>query len=127
MLFGRMHGLHASRAGVLQEVDEHEMPEAMTGSRRGSHKSGSLPGKGAQSPPASKPMRPRGVLKTDWDPDLLRDALETAGGYIPEAARLLGLSRSHAYRLYKELNAYGQSPGTERSSHDSRRPESGSN
>lgn len=35
----------------------------------------------------------------NWDRRLLEDALDEAGGFIPEAGRLLGLSRSHAYRL----------------------------
>ena len=39
----------------------------------------------------------------DWDRDLLKDALESAGGVISEAARLLGISRAHTYRLYKRL------------------------
>ncbi|MCK4306264.1 MAG: sigma-54-dependent Fis family transcriptional regulator [Candidatus Eisenbacteria sp.] len=39
----------------------------------------------------------------DWDPAVLQDALSDAGGSIPKAARILGLSRSHAYRLYKRL------------------------
>ena len=34
---------------------------------------------------------------------MLKDALAAAGGVISEAARLLGLSRAHAYRLYKRL------------------------
>jgi len=34
-------------------------------------------------------------------PGALRRALDEAEGSIPEAARILGLSRSHAYRLYR--------------------------
>ena len=36
-------------------------------------------------------------------PSALRRALKEAGGSIPRAARILGISRSHTYRLYEEL------------------------
>ena len=38
-----------------------------------------------------------------WNPEALERALDQARGDIPEAGRLLGLSRSHAYRLYRRL------------------------
>ncbi len=100
VLFSRNRGPRAARAGLLQDEERHGVPDA-----------------GPACPRAvsvdRKPLKPRGRLKTDWDPDLLRDALETAGGYIPEAARLLGLSRSHAYRLYGDLKSRGQHRITE--------------
>ncbi len=37
-----------------------------------------------------------------WDSQTLQEALEAANGRVSVAARKLGISRSHAYRLYKQ-------------------------
>ncbi len=42
-----------------------------------------------------------------WDPAVLRKALETADGFVPEAALVLGISHSYAYKLYRKLKAHG--------------------
>jgi transcriptional regulator of acetoin/glycerol metabolism len=34
---------------------------------------------------------------------MLLNALDLAKGHVPTAARILGLSRSQAYRLYKRM------------------------
>jgi DNA-binding NtrC family response regulator len=41
------------------------------------------------------------------DPAMLKQALEAADGRISRAAKILGMSRSHAYRLYKQLEQEG--------------------
>jgi len=38
-----------------------------------------------------------------WPAVVLLEALNTARGHVPTAAKILGLSRSQAYRLYKQL------------------------
>jgi len=80
-IYAREHGTQAARHTLLAgEVESH------TG--------------GARLPEGGKKLR-----RSEWDPDLLRDTLKIAGGYIPEAARLLGLSRSRAYELYRRLGS----------------------
>lgn len=50
---------------------------------------------------------PHRILAKDpegnWPESLLRNALDVAKGHVPTAARILGISRSQAYRLYKQL------------------------
>lgn len=43
------------------------------------------------------------IISGRWTADTLQRALEAAEGNIPAAARALGVSRSQAYRLYREL------------------------
>jgi DNA-binding NtrC family response regulator len=51
------------------------------------------------------------ILREDpgsrWTRAALLKALDEAGGHVPTAARILGLSRSQAYRLYRKLRAQG--------------------
>ncbi len=49
------------------------------------------------------PVRSLPSGRGPWDPQVLRDALRAAGGRVSGAADILGISRSHAYRLYKRL------------------------
>ena len=53
----------------------------------------------------SVPQPLSNVRRKDWDPQHLWSTLESAGGNIPEAARILGISRSHAYLLYQRLRS----------------------
>ena len=41
---------------------------------------------------------------SDWEQKLIRDALQRTGGNVPEAARLLGISRA---TLYRKIDEYG--------------------
>jgi hypothetical protein len=63
-------------------------------------------------PPGSGSVRtirpsPHRILAKDpegnWPESLLLNALDVAKGHVPTAARILGISRSQAYRLYKQL------------------------
>jgi len=94
----RRHGAVAARAALLGRSKD-ESRRTRSSSKRG--RAPSLNSASAKTVPrvGVLPMVPQG----EWDPDLLRDALEEAGGVIPEAARLLGLSRAHAYKLYARL------------------------
>jgi transcriptional regulator of acetoin/glycerol metabolism len=82
MLHWRSHGVRSARAAVLQDLAQSCV---------------------VAKAPVGKPLSARGKLKAEWRPDHLREALRQAGGYIPEAARILGISRSHGYRLFKRL------------------------
>ncbi|MBM3317374.1 MAG: sigma-54-dependent Fis family transcriptional regulator [Candidatus Eisenbacteria bacterium] len=61
----------------------------------------------SQDAPGARPGRIFPVLVKDpdgaWPRTLLLEALETAKGHVPTAARILGISRSQAYRLYRRL------------------------
>jgi len=82
-LFTREHGPEAAAESLVRWVE-------------------GLGAAAAEDEPAS-----RGAADTwvwgRWDPERLARALAQAEGRIPEAARILGLSRSHAYRLYRRL------------------------
>ncbi len=64
----------------------------------------------AVPPPASGTRSihpPHRIMARDldgrWPRETLMQALDTAKGHVPTAAALLGLSRSQAYRLYRDL------------------------
>jgi DNA-binding NtrC family response regulator len=50
----------------------------------------------------SRPSEARRI-SGEWDESILRETLMIANGRISRAARILGISRSHAYRLYKRI------------------------
>ncbi|MCK4415015.1 MAG: sigma-54-dependent Fis family transcriptional regulator, partial [Candidatus Eisenbacteria sp.] len=62
---------------------------------------------GTPPPPAAVPA-PSRRRRGDWDAGELTEVLERAGGRVAEAAKILGLSRSHAYRLYRQLQSDGE-------------------
>ncbi|MFH1145304.1 MAG: sigma 54-interacting transcriptional regulator [Candidatus Eisenbacteria bacterium] len=86
LLYARAHGPAAAAAGLL------DYARIMAS---------------APSPRLSPPEGPaaEGPRWTwgRWDRQRLEQALAEADGRIPAAARILGLSRSHAYRLYRRL------------------------
>jgi two-component system, NtrC family, nitrogen regulation response regulator NtrX len=64
-----------------------------------------------QALPASGPSRP-GALPTEgvlrdlvdgYERDLIRERLRSTGGHVTNAARSLGLERSHLYKKCKQL------------------------
>ncbi|MBD3237572.1 MAG: AAA domain-containing protein [Candidatus Eisenbacteria bacterium] len=63
---------------------------------------------GSDVPAKEEPARPAWVEALSpaerRRPKALHRARQEAGGSIPRAARLLGISRTHAYRLYKQLS-----------------------
>jgi len=77
LLYRSAHGAAAARAYILRGTE-----------------------RGAEVPEAAESRPPR---RGEWDPELLQSALESAGGRVAEAARILGISRGHAYRLYKKM------------------------
>jgi transcriptional regulator with PAS, ATPase and Fis domain len=100
LLFYRKHGVTSAREVIIQCVQRPHYVEAPP-TEHGSQQQPEAP----ESHPSTTPVRQthRRKRRTEWDPDELRKALDEADGYIPEAARALGISRSHAYRLYKQL------------------------
>lgn len=89
ILFVNSLGPMAAVEHILENTGNHwhpeiaaEAPVRMT--------AGSEPGNGRRRSPRGN----HSAEELEW-------ALETAGGHIPEAAKLLGISRSHAYRLYR--------------------------
>ena len=94
-LFERQHGADDAARGLIQWV--HTLTSAAPAP-------GPVP---VPAPPSAEPQRVWG----HWDPRRLEEALDAANGRVAEAARMLGLSRSHAYRLYKRL---GKVPGRSR-------------
>ncbi|MFC1573221.1 sigma 54-interacting transcriptional regulator [Candidatus Eisenbacteria bacterium] len=115
VLYSRTHGAAAARADVLQSSSEIAMPivDHPTG-----YDSRGIPKDASKSKLVDRGASPANNSQDDWDHDLLRKKLDEAGGYIPKAAELLGLSRSHAYRLYKRLKLADttDSPDTSESS-----------
>jgi DNA-binding NtrC family response regulator/tetratricopeptide (TPR) repeat protein len=93
ILFHRVHGVVAARADLLK-VPEGPALNVSVGEGFPTQRMS-----GRELPPSLR------SAQGDWDDDLLRGALETAGGVITEAARLLGVSRAHAYRLYNRMKA----------------------
>jgi DNA-binding NtrC family response regulator len=94
----RRHGATAARAALLDRGKAGNQQSRGSSRRRGAQNSGRTPTGNALHAGMTPTLQP-----SEWDPDLLRDALEEAGGVIPEAARLLGLSRAHAYKLYARM------------------------
>lgn len=97
-LYNKRHGSAATRSHLLNGMFWGAIAEEPTISRADASFGESdvhqhdLPNQPAEAPRTA-----------NWDRKLLEDALEAAGGFIPEAGRLLGLSRSHAYRLLGPL------------------------
>jgi DNA-binding NtrC family response regulator len=98
MLFSRSHGSARASADLLHWIDSGAGHPAGVGPQPDSD----APAPGMTGP-ADRAVRDEDLLWGEWDPAVLQDALQAAGGNIPKAARILGLSRSHAYRLYKKL------------------------
>jgi DNA-binding NtrC family response regulator len=98
MLFGRSHGVARASADLLHWIDSApgHGPAGARGPEVDAHAR-------EMSDPPDEMVRDEDRLWGAWDPAVLQDALRAAGGNIPKAARILGLSRSHAYRLYKRL------------------------
>jgi len=91
ILFARVHGVTAARADLLRASEGPSLHAP------GCEEGATQRVAGRELPPSLR------AAQGDWDDDLLKDALEAAHGVIPEAARLLGVSRAQAYRLYKRL------------------------
>jgi len=116
-LYARAHGPAAAERNLIawaqslapnqnRPSDAHgprELPPAWDG-----HEPQRMP----QTPPMRASQPPSDAIAScprwrwgQWDPAKLREALARADGRISEAARILGISRSHAYRLYARLEA----------------------
>ncbi len=83
LLFRRTHGIAAARASVCAADPVPARGKAI-----------------ALAAPA-----PLSHGRGEWDPEFLRATLAAAGGRVSVAARALGISRSHAYRLYRGIAA----------------------
>ncbi len=96
LLYCRTHGARATRAEPEQWLRglgaAAATPAAVAGVIADAGRAG--------DPTTSQPRR---QARGDWSEERLRAALDAAHGRIAVAAKRLGLSRSHAYRLYKEL------------------------
>jgi DNA-binding NtrC family response regulator/tetratricopeptide (TPR) repeat protein len=104
LLFGRSHGPDAARANLLEWIETvctQRTPGAATSLASAVGK-GAVPPMGTIASASPHPLAGRSTVG-HWDPLLLQEALKAAGGRISRAAKILGLSRSHAYRLYKRL------------------------
>jgi transcriptional regulator with GAF, ATPase, and Fis domain len=106
ILFGQSHGQAAARTDLLRWAEAAGPPANCTGLQ--GHRSASATATDGITPGGTFSAR-LGRGKATWSPQLLREALSAARGSIPDAARMLGLSRSHAYRLYKKLDEGDQS------------------
>ncbi len=110
ILFHRSHGVAAARADLLRTPEKPVDTQPTGTPPRLPAPSALGTGPPQPSPWADLPQSIR-AAQGDWDPDLLKHALAAAGGVISEAARLLGLSRAHAYRLYKRLKEEERNAG----------------
>jgi DNA-binding NtrC family response regulator len=94
LLYSRTHGAQATRANPQQW----------------------LRGIGGPASPVEEALEVPGRARVahgtggDWSRESLEAALASSGGRIAAAARLLGMSRSHAYRLYKQLRVAQDGP-----------------
>jgi len=100
----RVHGVAAARADLLRSPVSVPDPCPATGATSGRET--------AIAMTAPNSPRVRHWQQKDWDPAVLEDALHAAHGFVPEAARILGISRSHAYRIFRDRVASPQTPGT---------------
>jgi transcriptional regulator with GAF, ATPase, and Fis domain len=131
LLYARIHGDRAARVapeqwlrgiGVdtqklpeFQRLPERRQPEATGGPAEpggaGAARmpaepggAGAAEGAAAHGPAGHSPAQDRRSGSGGWSRAQLESALTSSGGRIAGAAKLLGLSRSHAYRLYKQLH-----------------------
>jgi two-component system NtrC family response regulator len=93
LLFTQTHGPAAARAHLLEWCASLPLASPHAGPYR-------APGSELAS---VLPRPPGGQVQRTWDAELLRRTLEESNGRVALAARRLGVSRSHAYRLYKRL------------------------
>ncbi len=108
ILFHRRHGGTAARADLIAQTNKARAADSK--GRSGASGTGDATGHGTPRSRSRSRKRQRQqdqdtlqAPQGEWDPDLLKQALDAAGGVITEAARLLGVSRAQAYRLYKQL------------------------
>ena len=100
VLFSRTHGSTAAMAYLLQEGDRQRIPiveHSMLGSPCISRRQVVAMETNGRSHPH------RRGKPSQWTVERLRAALEATGGQVPEAGKILGISRSYAYQLYKRL------------------------
>jgi DNA-binding NtrC family response regulator len=113
LLYGRTHGARATRAnpgqwlrgigGTAPAGDDAPAAPRPMGADRTAGGTGSAPQPGH----ARTPREHAG----EWNRETLEAALEVGGGRIAAAAKILGISRSHAYRLFKQLQDAEEDPG----------------
>jgi len=99
LLFYRKEGPEAARAHVRTSVDRVDPYGVAIQPSDGTRPP---EGNAADVAEGDAPQWTKGAWG-HWNPEALEQALDQTGGNIPEAGRLLGLSRSHAYRLYRRL------------------------
>ncbi|MBD3236229.1 MAG: AAA domain-containing protein [Candidatus Eisenbacteria bacterium] len=97
ILFVSSLGPIAAAENILENTGNLWHPERASGERT------SAAATAANRPAGAAPGRRRRAGRGGRSNEELEWALEAAGGHIPEAAKLLGISRSHAYRLYRTL------------------------
>jgi DNA-binding NtrC family response regulator len=93
ILFVASLGPAAAAEHIIENAGKHWHPEVARSHGKSERRTA----------PQSHSIRPRRMRSGDRSVEELEWALETAEGHIPDAAKLLGISRSHAYRLYKAL------------------------
>jgi two-component system response regulator HydG len=90
ILFVNSLGPMAAAEHILENTGNHWHPEVAHGADRPA----------SLGPAGDRKLQSR---RGNRSAEELEWALNAASGHIPEAAKLLGISRSHAYRLYRAL------------------------